>query len=111
MAARRHIPIDPHDRSVGPDPDEVEREAHRERVDRAAAQSQRALGRQLVQPAEPAPARVEPARVVDAQPVGQLVRRQPPEPSLPPAHRRLAASSRSRATNSSTATLPSSPAP
>src|SRR4051812_50017671 len=89
MAPRRDLAVDPHDRSVAPDPDQVEREAHRERVHRAAPQPQRAVRRQAVEPAEPAAPRVEPARLVHSKPAIQLVCRQPPQPPPPPAHCRL----------------------
>src|SRR3954468_5520815 len=111
MAARRDVAIDPYHRPVAADPDEVEREAHRERVHRAAAQPQRAILGQLVEPPEPAPPRARPARLVHTQPAAQLAPRQAPAPALPRAHPRRTASPRRRSTNSPTGTLPSSPLP
>ena len=84
MTPRRDRAIDPHDRPVGAEPDEIEREAHRERVDRAAARNpQRTVGRQGVEAAEPAPPRSHPAGIVDAQAAGQVARGKRGEPPLP----------------------------
>src|SRR6185312_1889997 len=89
MTPRRDVAIDPHDRPVRAQPDEIEREAHRERVDRAAARDpERAVGRQGVEASEATPPRSHPARVVDAQAVGEVPRGQRREPPLPGASSR-----------------------
>src|SRR4051794_13809810 len=79
MPPGRDMAIDAQDLVPRAEPDQVEREAHRERVDRARPQAQRTPGRQLVEPAEPAPARHDPARLVHMQSASELVCRKAPE--------------------------------
>jgi hypothetical protein len=69
VAARRDVAVDSHDGPVGIEPDQVEREPHRERVHRSAAQVQSAIGGERVQAAEPTPASAHPAGVVDTKAV------------------------------------------
>jgi hypothetical protein len=67
VAPRGHLAVDAHDASVGREPDEIECEAHAERVDGAAApDAQRALGVEVLQAGEPAAACAQPVGLVHA---------------------------------------------
>ena len=86
MTPRRDRAIDAHDRPVGPSQIEIEREAHRERVDRAAARDpQRAVRRQGVEAAEPAPRARRPRASCTRRPPREVARGQRGEPPLPAA--------------------------
>src|SRR5215207_2335455 len=78
---RRHGAVDTHRAAVLAEPDQVEREAHGERVDRAAArQVQRVVRRHRVELREPLHALRAPLGAGDAQAAGQLARRERVEP-------------------------------
>src|SRR4051812_14551002 len=82
------VAIDAHDLVPGAEPDEVEREAHRECMHRPRAQPQGTLGRKLVEAAQPTAPRQDPARLVHVQSAAELASRQAPEAPLPRPHRR-----------------------